>query len=146
MNKYLLSTLLCSLVLFSCTEPELVQHAKWSTVTLDFEGPDTDEQATENPFSDYRMEVTFQHENKSVSVPGYFAADGNAAESSADAGSIWRVKFVPDLEGLWQYTVSFKQGKNIAIADDPKAGKACHFNGASGKFLVGPINLSKGRP
>ena len=38
-----------------------------------------------NPFLDYRLNVTFSHKKsaKEYLVPGFFAADGNAANTSA---------------------------------------------------------------
>src|SRR5262245_66054674 len=65
---------------------------QWHKVTLTFDGPaakETDD--TPNPFLDYRMTVTFVHESGAPTylVPGYFAADGNAANSSATSGSKW---------------------------------------------------------
>src|SRR5689334_3195636 len=59
---------------------------QWHKVTLTLTGPQADEvSSTPNPFMDYRMTVTFGHESgsPSYSVPGYFAADGNAANTSA---------------------------------------------------------------
>jgi hypothetical protein len=54
---------------------------RWHKVTLTQDGPSSSESATPNPFMDYRMTVTFSNGSLSYSVPGYFAADGNAAES-----------------------------------------------------------------
>ncbi|MEO7599274.1 MAG: DUF5060 domain-containing protein, partial [Opitutus sp.] len=58
----------------------------WHKVTLNLAGPFAAETDTSpNPFTDYRCDVTFTHESGSPSytVPGYFAADGDAANSSA---------------------------------------------------------------
>jgi hypothetical protein len=54
----------------------------WLPVTLTFEGPQSGEEANPNPFLDYRMFVEFTHQSspQRVVVPGFFAADGNAAE------------------------------------------------------------------
>ncbi|MCB0631583.1 MAG: DUF5060 domain-containing protein, partial [Lewinella sp.] len=88
---------------------------KWHKVTLDFDGPESDEQASDNPFLNYRLNVVFSHGDKRYRVPGYFAADGNAAETSATGGNHWRVHFAPDEEGEWTYRVSFRKGENIAV-------------------------------
>lgn len=68
---------------------------QWHKVTLTFDGPVASETAEPNPFLDYRLNVTFTHEGgaKSYLVPGYFAADGDAANTSADSGNKWRVHF-----------------------------------------------------
>ena len=73
---------------------------KWHTVSLQFDGPQCSEtDFRPNPFLDYRLEVTFTKGDKSVKVPGFFAADGNAAETSAISGNKWQVNFVPDEAG-----------------------------------------------
>jgi len=84
-----------------------------------FEGPKVEETSNPNPFRDYRLEVQFLHESEGirVQVPGHFAGDGNAAETSAAGGNQWRAYFVPEIAGVWRYWVSFKQGTNAAIAD-----------------------------
>jgi hypothetical protein len=53
----------------------------WQPVTITFTGKEASE--TETTFRDHRLDVTFTHGDKSFRVPGYFAADGNAAETSA---------------------------------------------------------------
>jgi len=97
---------------------------KWHKVTLTFDGPMGFENATENPFLDYRLEVTFEKGSRSYTVPGYFAADGNASETSADNGNKWRVHFAPDAIGTWNWSATFRTGANIAINDDPNSGTA----------------------
>ena len=90
----------------------------WHKVTVTFDGPETSEQATPNPFMDYRLIVTFTGPSDQLYVvPGYYAADGDAANTSADAGNKWRVHFAPDQTGTWEYQVSFRKGENIAVVD-----------------------------
>ena len=114
------------------------ERARWQPVTLTFDGPRTSESATPNPFRDYRLNVTFRHaaSGKAVTVPGYFAADGNAAETSAREGSKWRVRFLPDTEGEWRYRVSFRTGPDVALSPDAGAGRPAAFDGQSGSFRV----------
>ena len=90
---------------------------QWHTVTLTFDGPECSETDEYNPFFNYRLNVTFNHEKsgKSYVVPGYFAADGNAGMTSATSGNKWRVKFSPDEIGEWNYTVDFKKGKWVDV-------------------------------
>ena len=112
---------------------------QWHKVTLQQNGPfarETDK--TPNPFLDYRMTVRCTHESGTPSyrIPGYFAADGNAAETSAGAGNKWRVHVSPDKPGRWDYVVSFVKGERIAIAID-QAGTAVEpFDGRGGSFHV----------
>jgi len=113
----------------------------WHRVTITFDGPETSESATPNPFRDYRLNVTFTHSGGARhTVPGYFAADGNAAESSAKAGNQWRVQFTPDREGEWRFAASFRQGTDVALSLDPAAGRPAALDGASGSFRVAATN------
>lgn len=111
---------------------------QWHDVVLTFEGPSTSENAEPNPFLYYRLNVTFAKAGRKVAVPGYFAADGNASETSATAGNKWRVHFVPDETGEWSYSVSFRAGANVAVDQDPAAGKPLPPDGMTGRFTIGP--------
>lgn len=109
------------------------QHHK---LTLTFEGPELSETATDNPFTDYRMMVKFWQGDTIYEVPGYFAADGNAGETSASAGNKWRVHFNPPTTGEWSFTAFFRKGKDIAINAELVAGQALAFDGTQGSFTV----------
>ncbi len=115
-------------------EGELKQ---WHKVTLALAGPYARERDTRpNPFTDYRFTVTFTHEsgNPSYRVPGYFAADGAAAGTSADAGSVWRAHLSPDKPGRWSYRIEFAQGPLAAVAN---AGRPlAPFDGRTGSFMI----------
>jgi len=111
---------------------------QWHKVTLTLEGPTARETDTNpNPFTDYDFTVQFTHESGAPSylVPGYFAADGNAAESSANAGKQWRAHLSPDKPGTWRYVVAFRAGKHAALGEKGEALKP--FDGLQGSFLVG---------
>lgn len=97
---------------------------QWHNVTLTFDGPEAAEDGDPNPFLDYRLEVAFMNADSGVSyiVPGYFAADGDAANTSATSGNKWRAHLSPDHDGEWTYKVSFRKGPGVAISDDPNAG------------------------
>ncbi len=103
----LLTTLLCTCGLAQ-KEAAVITTTKWQLITLDFTGPETSETAAENPFTAYALDVTFTHEasGSKMTVPGYYAADGNAAETSAEAGNVWRVNFRPGERGSWSYTAT----------------------------------------
>ncbi len=113
---------------------------RWHPITLTLDGPTVSEGDAVNPFLDYRFEVTFSRNGVSYVVPGYFAADGNAAETSATTGKKWRAHFVPDKTGTWTYAVSFRAGADVAIADDPSAGTPTAFDGLTGSFTVAETN------
>ncbi len=112
---------------------------KWHKVTLTFEGPECSETDEFNPFMNYRLDVFFTHNNsgKTYKVPGYFAADGNAAETSAIRGNKWRVHFAPDETGIWEYRVSFRKGNWLAVRLRQDAGSGAeYFNGVEGSFEI----------
>ena len=141
-------TTACSLVimhmlacsLFSATDIKEPANL-WYPVILTFEGPHAEESST--TFRNYRLNVTFTQGVKSYLVPGYFATDGNAAETSASSGNKWRVKFTPDEPGQWHFRVSFRSGADIAISDNPNAGSVVQgIDGETGTFHVGSYNPS----
>ena len=109
---------------------------KWHPITFTLTGPSSSETAEPNPFFDYRFEVTFKNEGKAYRVPGYFAADGDAANTSATSGDKWQARFVPDRTGEWTYEIAFRTGENIAVADDISLGEPNEFNGLTGSFIV----------
>lgn len=110
---------------------------QWHRVVIDFQGPESSESAESNPFTDCRLNVTFTGpQAQRFVVPGYYAADGNAAETSAKAGRIWRVCFTPNAVGRWSFRASFRTGKQIAVSLGDDAGVAAAPDGASGVFQV----------
>ncbi|MGB3849536.1 MAG: DUF5060 domain-containing protein [Tunicatimonas sp.] len=132
---------LALLLAFACSSPPDDESAdtsyeQWQPLTLSFKGPATGEQAAVNPFLHYRLTVRFTHGDTTYAVPGYYAADGQAAESSADTGSVWQVHFVPPSPGLWSYQVSFQQGDSLAIRSAAQAGEPLAFDGTEGSFRV----------
>ena len=117
---------------------------QWHTFTLTLNGPYAHEQDNApNPFTDYRLQVTFTHsDGTSYNVPGYFAADGEAANTSAQSGTKWRVNFVPDRVGVWQYKVDFRTGDSVALDSKIKGERVVLLDGKSGSMQVGPSNKS----
>jgi len=114
---------------------------QWHAVTVELAGPfaaETDRDP--NPFTDYRCDVTFTHESGTPQyvVPGYFAADGRAAETSATAGTVWRAHLSPDKSGRWTYRVAFTRGPNAATYGGGTA--VAPFHGRSGSFTVTPTD------
>ncbi len=118
------------------SEPRL-----WHTFELDFEGPETTETAEVNPFTDYRLLVEFSNGETSYLIRGFYAADGNAAHTSAKSGNVWRVRFTPDTIGEWSYKASFKTGSNIAISRNPADGENIEIKNAEGRLNVSESNV-----
>lgn len=143
---------------FSCLSILFAQSSingelkKWHTVTLQFDGEETSENNPKNPFLNHRLNLTLTAPSgKTFTVPGFYAADGNAAETSALSGNKWAVRFTPNETGEWTYNVSFRTGTEIAVDDNPSSGTAIAFDGSSGSFSIAesdkslPDNRAKGR-
>lgn len=123
------------------------QFRQWHRASIDFLGPFADEgNELANPFRDYRLQVLFVHGESGAAydVPGFFAADGNAAESGAGAGNKWRAHFVPDRPGKWYFKASFRKGDGVALSLDPNAGVPSHFDGTSGSGWIAPSQPGDG--
>jgi hypothetical protein len=111
---------------------------QWHKVTLTLDGPFAHERDTQpNPFTDYRMTVVFRHESGSpvYEMPGYFAADGDAANTGAESGTKWRAHLSPDKTGKWNYSVFFVKGKEAAVGGS-KGSPVKPFDGVSGSFAI----------
>jgi len=122
----------------------LGELAAWHKVTLDLDGPFAHElDGDPNPFLDYRMTVRFEHASGSprYDVPGYFAADGDAANTSADSGTRWRAHLSPDAPGKWSYRVSFVRGAGVAVDLDAAGSAVAPYDGVSGSFEVAPSDV-----
>ena len=114
------------------------EQKTWHNITLDLQGPYAHEQDnTPNPFTDYRMNVTFTHaDGQEYIIPGYFAADGKAADSGAESGTTWRAHFAPDRTGKWAYQISFVRGDQAALDREAASEAVAPFDGKSGVIDV----------
>ncbi|MEO0701794.1 MAG: DUF5060 domain-containing protein [Pseudomonadota bacterium] len=107
---------------------------QWHKLTLNFEGPTLSEDP--QTFLDHRLDVTFTHESgEIIKVPGYFAADGDAANTGATTGNLWQVNFNPPMTGDWTWTAEFRVGDEIAVrsAEGQSGG---FFDGDSGSLSI----------
>ena len=114
------------------------EQKKWHKITMEFEGPETSEQAEENPFLSYKLNVVFTHSGtgQKFSIPGYFAADGDAGNTGATAGNSWKVHFTPNEIGEWTYEVDFKKGKWAAVRTSEKFKSGDFMDGTTGTFEI----------
>ncbi len=117
------------------------ERRRWHKVTLDMAGPWCSETDSTNPFLDYAMTVTFTNGNLTYQVAGYFAADGDAANTSAVAGNVWRAHLSPDETGTWSYTVSVRHGANVAVMGGGSA--LAPYDGVTGSFSVQETNKTE---
>ncbi|MEM6839150.1 MAG: DUF5060 domain-containing protein, partial [Cyanobacteria bacterium P01_C01_bin.120] len=114
----------------------------WHKISVDFTSPETFSEA-KSTFRDYRLDVTFTNAatGEVITVPGFFAADGDAANTSATAGNVWRVNFNPPSAGEWTYEASFRTGTDIAASTNPNAGQAVDFiDGQGGTIAIAPTD------
>lgn len=111
---------------------------QWHAVTLDLDGPFAKEGDTApRTFRDYSFFVTFTHESgvPSYTVPGYFAADGDAANTSAESGTTWRAHLAPSKTGTWHYRTHFSTGEDVAV--NPSVATAlAPYDSVSGSFEI----------
>jgi hypothetical protein len=117
---------------------QVTENAKaWEVVTLDVDVEKIySETGDPNPFTDVAACAVFESGDARFTVPAYFAADGDAADSGASEGSIWRVHFVPPRAGTWNWKFQFREGNRIAVADDPADGAPGSADGLTGAFEV----------
>jgi len=115
---------------------------RWHKISLSFDGPNTSETANPNPFSNYRLDVTFTHNasNTSYLVPGFYSGCDAPEESSCDSGNKWKVNFAPDQIGAWNWSVSFKSGNDVAINGGGSSGG--FMDGDAGTFTIEESNKS----
>ncbi|MEM9504799.1 MAG: DUF5060 domain-containing protein, partial [Cyanobacteria bacterium P01_E01_bin.43] len=114
----------------------------WHKISVDFTSPEAFAE-TKSTFRDYRLDVTFTNATTGevITVPGFFAADGDAADTGATAGNVWRVNFNPPSAGEWTYEASFRTGTDIAASTDPNAGQAVDFiDGEGGTIAISPTD------
>lgn len=143
------AAILVGLIVAHAPQVLAADYKKWHTVEIDFAGPATGEAASTNPFTDYRLNVTFTHPgtNTTYTVPGFYDGDG----AGGGVGNTWRVRFSPDQAGDWDYSASFRTGTNVAIDLAPTAGTPTSFDGNTGGFSVSTLDttapgfLSQGR-
>lgn len=139
-NKYSIKIALTILIAF-CYLNTFAQQVNisgslrlWEKVIVTIDGPAVDE--SESTYRNYRLDVTFSNGSESFKVPGYFAADGNAAETSATQGNKWRAIFTPSKTGVWTYTVSLRTGPDIAVSQISNAGTPTTGDGLTGNFTI----------
>lgn len=114
---------------------------QWHKVTLTLDGPFAHEKDNKpNPFTDYRFSVEFEHESGEPEyvVPGYFAADGKASETSAESGTKWRVHFSPEQAGKWSYRLLHEAVKRDAKGD--VSATVADLYKADGEIVIAPTD------
>lgn len=132
------SFLLLSCFVISCDSD--LSHStnvqKGHTFTLSFEGPMTSEDAELNPFLHYLLIVEFEHEDHQKTIRGFYAADGNAAETSATSGNTWQVRFSPQHTGTWAYNATLFKGDSVSVNQRHDEADQLEITNSQGTFEV----------
>lgn len=116
----------------------------WTPLAIEFQGPRVSETGQLNPFRDLRMDVHFSSGEATFVVPGYFAADGDAANSGAEQGNIWRAHFVPQAAGDWNFEAKFYAGAGAALPATARAAQEIADVRTTGTFTVAEDENAKG--
>jgi hypothetical protein len=78
----------------------LGRFAKWATVEISLEGPESSGRGRANPFSLF-VDATFvSPSGKQYDVPGYYDGDGQGGLD----GNVWKIRFSADEIGRWTFT------------------------------------------
>lgn len=90
-----------------------------------------------NKFTDVTLKATFTAPSgKETDFFGFFDGDGNGG-GNATNGSVWKLRFLPDELGVWQYTWSWSDGS---------AGGASEFNVVTAGAGKGVLRAYKNNP
>jgi len=131
----------CFLASFAQPNPNIVitgDSTDRHTMTFTIKGPNVSETGNPNPFTDYKLMISFKYMLSGAEhyvVPGYYAADGNAGQTGASSGNIWKAHFTPQWGGTHTYRVYFRTGPNVALTPDSLDGTpVAGIDGDTGSF------------
>jgi len=106
---------------------------RWHSVIIDLSGPGAQETSAPNPFLDRRFDVVFSAPSgREITVPGFFAGDGDGAAS----GNRWHAILSPDEVGTWSYRTIFLTGDEVAVAPPNTGDPVPPYDGVTGTFEV----------
>ncbi|OEK08819.1 hypothetical protein A8C32_00655 [Flavivirga aquatica] len=90
-------------------------YRKWDKIVLSLTLPSNVTESNTS-FRNTRMDVLFTDPSgKKIRVPGFFAADGNAANTNAKSGKIFKAYLRPYQTGNWKYQVLYYTGNDVAL-------------------------------
>jgi hypothetical protein len=100
---------------------DILTVRKWDLFELSLTGP-----VDGNPFVDVEFRATFRHENREVATTGFYDGEG-----------VYRVRFMPDAEGEWQYLTH----SNRSELDGKTGNVSC---GPAAEGSHGPVRVRNG--
>jgi len=129
---------LISMMQFGCinTNLNIAETKTNETITLSFYGPQTSEYDSVNPFLNYLLLVEFNTNGYERIIRGFYAADGNAANSGSDSGAVWQVRYTPEVTGKWSYSAKLYKGDSVAINNNIENAEQIELINSNGKFVV----------
>ena len=94
-----------------------------------FEASVSNTKAYQNRFTDVELLVSYQSPSgRSLEFRGFFDGDGKGG-GNAQNGKIWKMRFMPDEAGIWQYEYRWSDdspgGKGSFNCTAEGAGKVC---------------------
>lgn len=98
---------LCYLLLLPLQLQVSIANAQDVSLYRVFETSVTNTTAYGNKFKDVTLNVTYTHasSSKTLNFWGFYDGNGNGA-----AGNIWKMRFMPDALGTWDYTYTWSDG------------------------------------
>ncbi len=125
-------------------------YRKWDKITVSLTLP-TNISESNTSFKNNRMDVIFTDPNgEKIRVPGFFAADGNAANTNAVSGKIFKAYLRPYETGDWTYQVLYYTGVDVALKNVNQLPSPIHnltgsIGSVSGTNAALPDFRAKGR-
>lgn len=127
-------------ILNSCSTekptPNVQVEGVYGQQTYCFTGPYLSESSEVNPFLDVRLSLTLGGPEGKRVIPGFFAADGIAAESGARAGNQWCVHARGFAPGTYAGKIAFEQGAGLALENNATIGEPLAGHGQTIVFQV----------
>ncbi|WP_346881714.1 DUF5060 domain-containing protein [uncultured Algibacter sp.] len=120
LTRYVLLTLICIALSISGYSQTVnvsgeTPLKKWDKISISLTLANTISESNTS-FKNNRMDVIFTAPSGStIRVPGFFAADGDAANSNATSGTIFKAYLRPNQIGAWTYQVLFYTGSDVAL-------------------------------
>ncbi|TGV04557.1 DUF5060 domain-containing protein [Flavivirga rizhaonensis] len=90
-------------------------YRKWHKIAVSLTLPSNISESNTS-FKNNRMDVVFTDPSgNNIRVPGFFAADGNAANTNAVSGKVFKAYLRPYETGQWTYRVLYYTGTDVAL-------------------------------
>ena len=120
MNNFKLFKLSLCLIFINTLQAQTAKVSgtlkQWHKISISVTIPGAALSESATTFKDHRMDVIFTSPNgKKIRVPGFFAADNKAANSSAKSGNTYKAYLRPNVTGTWKYEALFYKKTNVAL-------------------------------